>query len=67
MSTTSRQRYAETVLDNLGGMLGEFTRDAEGIPKPLSDEMAAGVVVAQSNMAIAAALMLIAAELKDRP
>lgn len=66
MEARQSQQFAEGVMSNLNGMLGEATRNSDGTPKPMSDLVWTGVLNAQSNMAIASALMWLAAELKDR-
>lgn len=52
--------FAETVLNNASNMLHEVARDRDGNARALDSTVAAGVLTAQTNLAIAAALMVVA-------
>ena len=52
--------FAETVINNASNMIYEIARTADGSPRDLDSTLAAGVLNAQSNLAVAAALMVVA-------
>lgn len=58
--------YANSALANTASMLQEVTTNPDGTTRGMPSELTAGVLVAQSNLAIAAALMLIAENLGAR-
>ena len=66
MSELNAQKYAETVCNNTAGMLREMTAHPDGSARRMSDELACGVLNAQSNLAIAAALMLVAKQIQGQ-
>jgi hypothetical protein len=57
--------YARRVRNNTGAMLDEVTKRPDGTAKGLTDAMAAAVMVAQSNLAIAASLVEAAAIIRE--
>lgn len=65
MNTRECQEYAERVANNVADTIRQVTESPNGMSRTLSPEVAAGVMVVQSNLSIAAALMWLAAELKD--
>ena len=54
--------FALNVLNTAASMINQTVRDEDGESRSLPPELLAGVLVAQSNLAIAAALMLRAEE-----
>lgn len=60
------QEYAERVCNNAASLLVEATRDLHGDVRDLAPEAAAGVLIAQSNLAIAAALLVVADRIGGR-
>lgn len=52
--------YAEQAINNTATMIKEVTTDSDGNPRNLPSDVLAGVLSAQSNLAIAAALMVVA-------
>lgn len=56
--------YARRIRDNSAVMLAEVTRTADGTPKGLNDTLASAVLVAQTNLAIAASIAELAAAVR---
>lgn len=63
---TSSEEYGRRVRNNAGNMIQEITTRPDGTSRGMSDEMAAGVLVAQANLAIAASLAELADVLRTR-
>lgn len=57
--------YMAEVFNNLSGMLRETTKNRDGTPKNLPSDVAAAVLIAQSNLAIASALRLVAQAIEE--
>lgn len=62
---TETRRYAAEVMNNLNAMLNTATRNENGTAKGMTDAVWVGVMTAQSNMAIAAALLAVAEEIRE--
>jgi len=45
--------YGRSARNNTASMIEEITRNSDGTPRDLTDRLAAGILVAQSNLAIA--------------
>lgn len=65
MTEMDPQEYAERVANNTASMITEVTQFPDGTPRRMTDTMAAAVLTTQSNLAIAAALILVAHEIKE--
>lgn len=65
MTEMDPQEYAERVANNTASMITEVTRFPDGTPRKMTDTMAAAVLTTQSNLAIAAALILIAKQMQE--
>lgn len=61
----SSREYAEHIANNTVSMIREVTTNPDGSTRGMPAEVTAGVLAAQSNLAIAAALMWLASELKE--
>lgn len=59
-------QFAERALNNLSTMIKDTSKKPDGTPRDLSEEMAVGVLTAQGNLAIAAALMVVAQSIGRR-
>lgn len=60
MKQTDAVPFAETVINNTSTMIHSLAGQSEDTSRCMDSEMASGVLVAQSNLAIAAALMVVA-------
>lgn len=59
-------QYGMNVRNNAADMITSIAKHADGSPRGLSDEMAAALLVAQANLAIAASLAELADVLRKR-
>lgn len=60
----SPANYAQRIRDNSTVMLTEVTQNADGTPKALNGDIASAVLVAQTNLAIAASIAELAAAVR---
>lgn len=64
MAEMNARQFAEAAVNRAGNVIDQVTRKPDGTPRDMPGEVAAGVMIAQSNMAIAAALLLIAKQME---
>lgn len=65
MTGMNARQFAEAAVNRAGNVIDQVTQTPDGTPREMPGEVAAGVLIAQSNMVIAAALMLVAHEIKE--
>lgn len=65
MTEMNARQFAEAAVNRAGNVIDQVTRKPDGTPRDMPGEVAAGVMIAQSNMAIAAALILIAKQIEE--
>lgn len=64
MTEMNARQFAEAAVNRAGNVIDQVTRKPDGTPRDMPGEVTAGVLIAQSNLAIAAALLLIAKQME---
>lgn len=57
IDTNAAHEYGRRIRNNASEVLNEVMKHPDGTAKPLTPEVVAGVLVAQSNLAIAASIV----------
>lgn len=65
MTGRNAREYAEAAANRAGNVIDQVTLKPDGTPRDMPGEVTAGVLIAQSNLAIAAALLLIAKQMEE--
>lgn len=60
-------QFAEQTINNTLGMINNLANLSDGTPRNLDSTVTAGILVAQSNLAVASALMTVAYAIKGGP
>lgn len=63
--TTHAEEYGKIVRTNCADMIWEVSKTPDGTPKSISEQLAVGILTAQSNLAIAASIAELADVLRE--